>query len=128
LLTNAGAPVIECHDADVGMSRSLIAGLRAGPDCEGWVIALGDMPFITPATIRSVARALEQGALIAQPVHENQRGHPVGLSSRLREELMQISGDEGARDVIRRHSEHCRLIQCDDPGTLRDIDTRNDLP
>ena len=128
MLRAEGAKVIECADAQDGMSRSLIAGVKATADSSGWVIALGDMPYIKPATIRKVADAIELGALIALPTYQGKRGHPVGLSSRLLPELSGIQGDEGAREVVRRHAEDCRLIACDDdPGLLQDIDTRDDL-
>ena len=120
--------MIECADAQEGMSRSLTAGLQATPNDSGWVIALGDMPYIKPATINKVADAIERGALIAIPVFQGKRGHPVGLSASLYDELMVIKGDEGAREVVRNHGDDCRLITCDDdPGILRDIDTREDL-
>ncbi len=123
-----GAKVIECADAQSGMSRSLIAGLQATANSSGWIIALGDMPFIKPVTIRTISQAIERGELIALPTYHGKRGHPVGLSARLRDELMTISGDEGAREVVRRHARECCLIACDDdPGILRDIDTRDDL-
>ena len=123
-----GAKVIECADAQDGMSRSLIAGLQATDNNIGWVIALGDMPFIKPSTISKVSNAIAQGELIAQPTYQGKRGHPVGLSARLYEELMAIKGDEGAREVVRRHADDCHLVSCeDDPGILRDIDRREDL-
>lgn len=124
----AGANVIDCADAQAGMSRSLIAGLQATQNDSGWVIALGDMPFIKPGTIRVVADAIERGELIAVPTYKDKRGHPVGLSASLHEELMAITGDEGAREVVQRHAKACCLIACDDdPGILRDIDTPDDL-
>lgn len=124
----AGAGMIECPDAQDGMSRSLITGLQATPNDIGWVIALGDMPYIKPATISKVSAAIERGELIAIPVFQGKRGHPVGLSARLYDELMAIKGDEGAREVVRNHGNECRLIACDDdPGILRDIDKREDL-
>ncbi len=127
LLGAEGAQVIECDDARAGMSRSLIAGLRATGSADGWVIALGDMPYIRPDTIGRVLKAIDGGALIAIPTHHGMRGHPVGLSARLRGELLRIQGDEGAREVITRHAQECLLIECDDAGILRDIDTRNDI-
>jgi len=128
LLRSEGARVIECADAQAGMSRSLIAGLEATSDSDGWIIALGDMPYINPETIRTIANAIEDGALIAMPTHRGQRGHPVGLSRRLLAELLDVKGDEGARTVVRRHAGECELVACeDDPGVLRDIDTRDDL-
>jgi molybdenum cofactor cytidylyltransferase len=41
--------------------------------------------------------------------------------------LLQITGDEGARAVIQRHANEVRLVDCEDPGILSDIDTQADL-
>jgi molybdenum cofactor cytidylyltransferase len=123
-----GAEVVECRDSHLGMSRSLIAGLRATGEVDGWIIALGDMPYIKPGTINAVSDAIAAQALIALPTYRGTRGHPVGLSARLRQELLTVQGDEGAREVVKRHVDDCLLIACDDdPGILRDIDTRADI-
>jgi len=127
ILADEGAQVVTCNDAHIGMSRSLIAGLLATDAADGWVVALGDMPYIKPSTIKNVSDAIESGALIAQPTHQGKRGHPVGLSARLRAELLEVKGDEGAREIVKRHASDCVLIECDDPGILRDIDSREDI-
>lgn len=121
------ATVVECADAHLGMSRSLVAGVRARSDAGGWVIALGDMPFVRPLTIRAVADALRAGAQIAIPVYRRARGHPVGFAARMKDQLLGVSGDEGARAIVRRNDRLVQLLDCDDPGILRDIDTREDL-
>jgi molybdenum cofactor cytidylyltransferase len=128
MFESEGAEVVECSDAHLGMSRSLIAGLRAASEADGWLIALGDMPYISPRTITAVSDAIASNALIALPTYHGSRGHPVGLSARLREELFTVQGDEGAREVVKRHTDDCLLVACDDdPGILRDIDTRADI-
>jgi molybdenum cofactor cytidylyltransferase len=120
-----GATMRECVDAHLGMARTLACGLRAAPDAPGWLFALGDMPFLKPATIRAVADAIGNG--IAMPEYAGQRGNPVGFAARYREELLSLEGDEGARSLLRRHPEDVRVVACDDPGILRDIDRREDL-
>jgi len=128
MLTSEGAQVVECGDADLGMSRSLIAGILAAGEVDGWVIALGDMPYIKPETITKVAGAIGAEALVVLPTYHGKRGHPVAISARLRDELLEVRGDEGARAVIKRHTDDSLLIPCDDdPGILRDIDTRADI-
>ena len=127
LFEAAGARVVECADAAQGMSRSLVAGIEAAGSCGGWVIALGDMPFVRSDTISAVAAAVAGGALIALPAIDGARGHPVGFASRLKPDLLEISGDEGARSVVRRHADQVRVIDTRDRGILQDIDTRDDL-
>lgn len=122
-----GVTVHLCQDAQTGMSRSFVCGVRACTDADGWVIALGDMPFVQPRTIRTVALTVENSGRIAIPAWQGNRGHPIGFGKRYREELLDVRGDEGARAVVKRHADEVVILECDDPGILRDIDTRADL-
>lgn len=108
-------------EADRGVGASLAAGVRHSAEANGWVIALGDMPALRPETVAAVAAALESGAATAAVTHGGTRGHPVGFAAALREELLALDGDTGARAVLQRHPP--RLIEVSDPGVLVDVDT-----
>jgi molybdenum cofactor cytidylyltransferase len=123
----AGVPVVECPEAVDGMGVSLAAGVQASADAAGWVIALADMPFLAPETVRAVATAVADGAGIVAPVHGGERGHPVGFHASLGPALAGLRGDEGARTVVAGHRELLQLLPVDDPGILRDIDQPSDL-
>jgi len=127
LLEQEGCEVTMFEGAARGMGASLAHGVAQAREADGWVIALADMPNVRPETIRTIVAALEGGALIAAPSHGGRRGHPVGFASALRQELLALDGDEGARAVVERHGKEVRLVECDDPGTLIDIDQREDL-
>ena len=87
------------------------------------------MPFISPRTFAAIAEALKNGALIAAPMHRsgNARGHPVGFSRALYDELVKVDGDEGARSVIARHAQAISVVYVDDAGITRDVDIPSDL-
>lgn len=127
LLRAEGMRVEVCADAIRGMGESLAHGVRASADADGWIVALADMPLIDKATISRVAETLRMGALIAAPAYRGQRGHPVGFSGALRSCLVTLTGDAGARDIVRREAEQVQMIDVDDPGVLADIDTREQL-
>jgi molybdenum cofactor cytidylyltransferase len=126
-LSEAGATVILCANAEDGMGTSLATAVAASGDVAGWVIALADMPYIRPQTIGKIAASLAAGAAIAAPAYRGERGHPVGLSSQFRGQLEALGGDEGARSIIKLNSSLVTLIEVDDPGVCRDIDTPADL-
>ena len=126
-LTDAGAEVTVCPDAAAGMGHSLAHAIATSPDAGGWVVALADMPFVAPESIRRVAAALHDGADLAAPEYLGKRGHPVGFATRYREDLAALTGDAGARAVLKRDDALIRLVDVDDPGVLRDIDTPEDL-
>lgn len=127
LLRKAGSEPVFCPDAAQGMGHSLAFGIRATPEAAGWLIALADMPLIAPATIQAIAAAIRAGKPLAAPVYQGRRGHPVGFGQQLRDELSQLSGDSGAKSVLQSYREQLCLIDCDDPGILRDIDRPEDL-
>jgi molybdenum cofactor cytidylyltransferase len=127
MLEQEGCQVTMFQGAARGMGASLAHGVAQARGADGWVIALADMPRIAPATIKKIIAALEAGASIAAPVRKGERGHPVGFGTQLRDELLALDGDQGARAVVERHREAVKLIECDDPGILLDIDRKSDL-
>jgi molybdenum cofactor cytidylyltransferase len=129
VLAKAGCEILESEATARGLGASLAAGVARSRDAEGWIVALGDMPFIEAATFASILAALRSGSLVAAPVERatNARGHPVGFSARLREDLLALDGDEGARSVIQSHRDGVTLVPVDDNGITIDIDTPGDL-
>jgi molybdenum cofactor cytidylyltransferase len=127
LLAAEGMRVEICPQAQEGMGASLAHGVRATHEADAWIVALGDMPGIQPVTIQRISAALEGGAAIVAPAYAGKRGHPVGFSREFVDALCALSGDAGAREILRAHAQRIALIDCNDPGVLADIDTPADL-
>jgi molybdenum cofactor cytidylyltransferase len=127
LLREGGAEVTVCDRADDGMGTTLAHAVRASRGADGWVVALADMPFIRPDTIRRVAARLEAGAALVAPGYGGERGHPVGFAARFGPALAVLTGDAGARSILAAERGALELLDCDDPGVVRDIDTPADL-
>lgn len=127
LLESEGCSVTKCPDAAQGMGVSLAHGVRMSSDAGGWVVALADMPRIRPDTIARVVRTLMAGAAIVAPAYQGDRGHPVAFGRQFLGELQALSGDSGARAIVQRNQALVRVLDCDDPGILLDIDRRSDL-
>jgi molybdenum cofactor cytidylyltransferase len=127
VLDDAGCDVLESPDCVRGMGASLAAGVRATSDAGGWIVALGDMPFVKPLTIAAIVDKIEKGALIAAPMYQGIRGHPVGFAGTLRDELLALDGDEGAKRVIAAHRDAVQTLLVTDSGVGADVDTPDDL-
>ncbi len=110
-----------------GLGDSLACAVQQTPRAAGWLVALADMPFLDARTLRSVLEALENGAEIAAPRYRGRRGHPVGFSRRWFAELAGLQGDRGAGQFIEALQPSIVLIEVDDAGVHRDVDTPGDL-
>lgn len=65
--------ILPCPQAELGMGASLACGVCAAAEADAWLIALADMPYVSPAPI-----AIRQhNSTLAH--HQGQRGHPVGF-------------------------------------------------
>ena len=120
-----GTPVALVHNERFteGLSSSLRTGLAAVPeDCDGAMILLGDMPDITPALIDRLIAAFASGSICVAATGKR-RGHPVLWARRFFGELMTLTGDKGARELLQAHTNQVLEIEAGDGAPLADIDT-----
>lgn len=122
-----GAEPIVCVEWEEGQSASLRLGIdaleRAGADAV--VVTLGDQPHITAPAIAAVIAARGGGAQAVRATYDGAPGHPVLLERELFPAVRELSGDVGARDVLR--GARVTDVPCDGLGDPGDVDTPADL-
>ena len=122
-----GCEVVVCENAAEGMGASLACAARAAGEADGYIVALGDMPFVRPSTIAAVRDALAGGASLVAPYFRARRGHPVGIAGKFARDLAALTGDEGAKKLLAANERALVKIPVGDPGVIRDIDRPEDL-
>ena len=122
-----GCTVSVCENANEGMGASLACAARAAGERSGYLVALGDMPFVRRSSIAAVRDALAAGAPLVAPYFRTRRGHPVGISGKFFDDLLTLSGDEGAKRLLAMHEKLLVKVPLGDPGVIRDIDRPEDL-
>ena len=116
-------------DYPTGMGSSVAAGARAVFDAadppDAAIVCLGDMPDITPAMLDALIANYDPaaGRTIVAATGGGQRGHPVLWDRRFAEDLASLSGDAGARDILREHAGQTVTVEMDNIAVLRDLDT-----
>ena len=127
VLEACGCQVVINDRADEGMGTSIAAGVAATFAASGWLIALGDMPSIRVETIAAVIKVMANGSRIVVPAMHGRRGHPVGFSDFYRARLRALTGDTGAREIVKADAALVAEINVDDAGIFADIDVPADL-
>lgn len=113
-----------------GMGTSLAVGANAvKPGRNALFVMLGDMPKLKSSTLTLMLKDFNptSGRDIAVPITEGRRGHPVLFGPRHFPQLCALTGDDGARQILKDHPERVQAVNVDDPGTLFDIDTPEDV-
>jgi len=121
--------VVHNPDWERGQLSSIKAGIRAlPPDASAAMIHLADHPTVKASTFEAVADGHRRsGKPIAIARHQGHRGHPVIFDRALFAELLDAPDDKGARVVVNADPSRIVYIDVDDPGTLLDLDTPEEL-
>lgn len=139
LVLGPGDPLLSAHfsqlgiqtlinpNARFGIGCSLAAGVSALGDAAAVLVVLGDMPYVKPSTLRSLADKLLLGAGMVRPLYRQRPGNPVGFSSRYYPFLATLSGDRGGRDILLENPADVVDVDVEDGGVIRDIDYPADL-
>ena len=119
--------LVENAQAAEGMAASIRAGLAATrPDADAALLALADMPEVEAAHVNAVIAGFDpaRGRAIARAADAQGRpGHPVLFGRRFFESLSRLTGDDGARDVLRANAEFVALVPTPGRGARLDLDT-----
>ena len=123
-----GVRAVTNREPERGISHSLQLGLqeclKQNPDLRGVLCMVCDQPYLEPATME---RILEEGfsypGAIVCAGHGERRGNPVLWDRSYFPELLELTGDTGGRQVIKRYPERVRLVECGEKE-LADVDIR----
>ncbi len=115
------------RQADSEMLDSVRLGLRALPECEAILVALGDQPGITSTLIDEMVRAWRaSGKGIVVPSCGGRRGHPLLFSARYCEAILTGYEETGLRGLLQDHAEDVLELDVTDASVLCDIDRPED--
>jgi molybdenum cofactor cytidylyltransferase len=107
-----------------GMTTSVQAALRhITPIPDAYMLALVDQPQLGITPVQRVLTAFNQtdkGLVI--PTWKGQRGHPIILAARYRQDVLALRLDQGLNLVTRGHPDDTLELTMPDDDILRDMD------
>jgi CTP:molybdopterin cytidylyltransferase MocA len=120
----AATPLVVNPDYREGMLTSVLRGLEAAEAAGAEAVLLHpvDHPLVDPATVDRVVAALQGGALIAVPSHQERRGHPGGFAQRTFSAVRAAPPEKGARAVLANHPEWVVHVE-GDAGCVTGVNT-----
>lgn len=125
LVAGASAiPVLVPSDGK-GMGDSISAAVQALPSSiTGILIMLSDLPDVTSDDLRALMARFDGETILRATSQDGRPGHPVVFPTRLRSKLETLSGDQGARSLLK--SEPVDLFPLPGRNANQDLDTPED--
>ena len=112
-----------------GMGHVLASSLAgAGGDWRAVVVLLGDQPLVPGRAVARVVEAWRAGAgPVVTATYGGRPGHPKLFDRRLLPDLLRLTGDTGARDLLASIGDGVHRVEVGDLGSDADIDVEADL-
>lgn len=124
-----GARVVENPEWKAGVSTSVRLGFAAcEPEARAAVIALADQPLIGAEAVERLVASFEDGAEAAVATYGGEQRNPALFARSLWPMLVErLSGDIGARSVLRGRPDLVTEVPCDGVADPAGVDTVEDL-
>ena len=130
ILPNKNLTISINKNYNQGISSSIKIGISSLPeDCDAVIIILGDMPDVTDKLINNLIKSFnpEIKRHIILPYYKSQLGNPVIISRRFFPEILQLKGDSGAKNIIKKNLDYVYKLPQKNNASLLDIDTDQQL-
>jgi CTP:molybdopterin cytidylyltransferase MocA len=101
---------------------------RPADDWGAVVVLLGDQPLVSGRAVARVVEAWRSGAgPVVTATYGGRPGHPKLFDRRLLPDLLRLTGDTGARDLVAAHPDWVHQVEVGDLGSDADVDVEADL-
>ena len=114
-------------DFESGMAFSIKTGLNnLSEKTEAFFICLGDMPMVSHDIYDQLIKSKDNKEIIV-PTYKGQQGNPVLFNKSMKEKIMDITGDVGAKKILELNKDKTLNLEINDQGITKGFDTQNDF-
>ena len=117
------------HNYTRGISSSIKCGLKKiSNKSDGFIIVQADMPKISKNILNKLYKEIKTNKKeIFVPIKNNKIGNPIGFKLSMINQLKKISGNRGAKFIIKRNKSKIKYIRTKSLGIFKDIDLNKDF-
>ena len=117
------------HNYKKGISSSIKCGLKKISNKNyGFIIVQADMPKISKNIFNKLHTEIKTNKKeIFVPIKNNKIGNPIGFKISMINKLKKISGNKGAKFIIKRNRPKIKYIRTKSLGIFKDIDLIKDF-
>ena len=114
-------------DFEKGMATSIKTGVKnLSKETGAFFVCLGDMPLINKDILNMLIKSKSKKEIIV-PTYKNKQGNPVLFSISMKEKIMTIDGDVGAKKILELNKDKILNIETNDQSTTKNFNTLNDF-
>lgn len=114
--------------AKLGQSESMKLGIINSVENSSYMFLMGDQPFITSDLIDTLIYEYNTSCKpILLPFYNGNRSMPIIISNKYKQELLDVTGDEGGRSIIKKYPKNIHYVYIENEKMGIDIDTKEDL-
>ena len=114
-------------DFENGMASSIKTGLdNLSEKTEAFFICLGDMPMINHDIYNQLIKSKDNKEIIV-PTYKGQQGNPVLFDKSMKETVMNITGDVGAKKILELNKDKILNLEINDQNITRGFDTQDNF-
>ena len=117
------------HNYTRGIASSIKCGLKKiSNKSDGFIIVQADMPEISKNILNKLYKEIKTNKKeIFVPRKNNKIGNPIGFKLSMINQLKKISGNRGAKFIIKRNKSKIKYIRTKSLGIFKDIDLIKDF-
>ena len=114
-------------DFENGMASSIKTGLdNLSEKTEAFIICLGDMPMVNHNIYNQLIKSKDNNEIIV-PTYKRQQGNPVLFNKSMKEKIMNIAGDAGAKQILELNKDKILNLEINDQSIVKGFNTQGDF-
>ena len=114
-------------DFESGMASSIKVGINHLSDnSEAFFICLADMPMVSSNIYDFLIKSKNQKDILV-PTYKGQQGNPILFNKSMKEKIMSIDGDVGAKKILELNKDKILNLEINDQGVAKGFNTQIDF-